>query len=96
MAELHSRYRQGEILSSRLEVSILLGTVSTSSRRTQIYPVETQTFLLGRLSSTLVETIISQPEDSITSASKKFSTSGQRMQLFCPNFQLPTAELRST
>jgi len=62
----------GEILNFRSENAILLGKVSTSSRRIEIYLPETVNFLIGRQSSTLLETIISCPADSIVSVWRKF------------------------
>jgi len=64
----------GDILTSWLENSIDLGKVWTSSWRIEIYASETGNFLLGRLSSTLVDTLISQLADSIPSdPSTKYS-----------------------
>jgi hypothetical protein len=62
--------------------------VPTSGRRIEIYLAEARNFLVGGLSSTLVETIIFRPEDSILPGWEKFSTSGQRMQFFLGKFQL--------
>ena len=63
-------------------------TVPTSGRRIEIYLAAARNFLLGGLSSTLVETLIFRPEDSIPSGWEKFSTSGRRMQFVLEKVQL--------
>jgi len=79
----------GEILNFRSESAFVLGKVSTSGCRIEIYLTEAQNFLVCWLSSRLVQTIILLPEDEIPSACEKFSTSCQRMQFFARKFQLP-------
>jgi len=63
-------------------------TVPTSGRRIKIYVAAARNFLVRGLSSTLVETIIFQPEDSILPGWEKFSISGWRKQFFFGKFQL--------
>ena len=63
-------------------------TVPTSGRRIEIYLAEARKYLFGGLSSTLVETIIFRPEDSILPGCAKFSTSGRRTQFLLLKFQL--------
>ena len=93
-----------ESIIFRPEDSILPGCAkfSTSSRRTQlllpkfqlfgrrseIYLAEPGSYLLERLSSTLVETDIFRPEDSMLPAWEKFSTSGRSMQFLLGKIQL--------
>jgi len=62
--------------------------VQTSGRRIEIYLATASNFLVGGLSSTLVETIIFRPDHSILPGWEKFSTSGQRIQFFLGKFQL--------
>jgi len=57
-------------------------------QRIEIYLAEPGSYLLERLSSKLVETIIFRPEDSMLPAGEKFSTSGRRMQFLMGKFQL--------
>jgi len=83
----------GEILNFQSENAILLEKVSTSGRRIEIYLAEAFNFLVGRLSSTLLETVIIRPEDSIRPAGEKFPTSGRRMQCFVGKFQHPAGGL---
>jgi len=52
-----------KFLNFQSETAILLGKVSTSGRRIEIYLAEAFNFLLGRLTSSLLETIIIRPED---------------------------------
>jgi hypothetical protein len=57
-------------------------------RRSEIFLAEPGSYLLERLSSTLVETDIFRPEDSMLPAWEKFSTSGRSMQFLLGNIQL--------
>jgi hypothetical protein len=63
-------------------------TVPTSDRRIEIYLAEARKCLFGGLISTLVETIIFRPEDSILPGWAKCSTSGRRTQFLLRKFQL--------
>jgi len=65
--------------TSNRRMEFLMGKFQHSVQRIEIYLAESGSFLLERLSSILVETNISQPEDSTFTALEKFSTSGQRM-----------------
>jgi len=56
--------------------------------RIEIFLAEPGSYLLERLSSTLVETIIFRPADSMLPARVKFSTSGQGMQFLMGKFKL--------
>jgi len=69
-------------------MQLFLGKFQLSSRGIEIYPVETGSFLLQRLISTLVETNIFRPGDSILPAQEEFSTSGWRMLFLLGKFQL--------
>jgi hypothetical protein len=57
-------------------------------RRSEIYLAEPGSYLLERLSSTLVETDIFRPEDSMLPAWQKFSTSSWSMQFLLGKIQL--------
>jgi len=63
-------------------------TVPTSGRRIEMYLAEARKCLLGGLSSSLVETIIFRPEDSILPGWAKLSTSGRKTQFLLRKFQL--------
>jgi len=82
-----------EVLNFQSENAILLEEDSTSGRRIEIYLAEARNFPVGRLSSTVAESIIFRAEDSILSALEKFSTSGLRIPFFVGKFQLPAGEL---
>jgi hypothetical protein len=66
----------------------LLRKFQLFGRRSEIYLAQPGSYLLERLSSTLVETDIFRPEDSMQPAWEKFSTSGQSMQFFLGKIQL--------
>jgi len=98
-----------ETIIFRPEVSIQPGCAkfSTSGRRTQfllrkfqvfgrrseICLAEPGSYLLERLSSTLVETDIFRPEDSMLPAWEKCSTSGRSMQFLLGNIQLSSRRI---
>jgi len=63
-------------------------TVATSGWKIEISLAEARKCLDGGLSSTLLETIIFRPEDSILPGWVKFSTSGRRTQFLFRKFQL--------
>jgi len=54
-----------------------VGKFQLSGSRIEIYLAESVSFLLERLGSILVETIISLPGDYVKSSWEKFSTSGR-------------------
>jgi len=62
--------------------------VPTSGQRIEIYLAEARKCLFSGLSSTLEETIMFQPEDSILPGLAKFSTSSRRTQFLLQKFQL--------
>jgi len=53
-----------------------------------MFLAEARKCLFGGLSSTLVETIIFRPEDSMRPVCEKFSTSGRSMQFLLGKIQL--------
>jgi len=53
----------GKILNFRSEHAILIGKVPASGRKIQMYLAEVRNFLVGRLNSILVATIIFRPDD---------------------------------
>jgi len=61
-------------------MKFFLGMFEPSGRRIEIYIAETGSFLLERLSSTLVEGIIFWPEHSMFPGWEKSTNSGRRMQ----------------
>jgi hypothetical protein len=66
----------------------LLQKFQLFERRSETYLAEPESYLLERLSSTLVETDIIRPEDSMLPAWEKFSTSGRSMQFLLGKIQL--------
>jgi hypothetical protein len=62
-------------------------TIPTAGRRIHIYLPKARKCLFGGLSSTLIETIIFQPEDPILLGCVKFSTSSRRTQFLLQKFQ---------
>jgi len=74
--------------TSGQRIQFFLGKYQLSGRRIEIYLAEPGSYLLKRLGSKLVETIIFRAEDSMLPAWEKFSTSGRRMQFVMGKFQL--------
>ena len=74
--------------TSGRRMRFFLGKFQLSGKRIEIYPVDTGSFLVDRLISTLVDTNILRPEDSIQPTQEIFTTSGQRMQFLLGEFQL--------
>jgi hypothetical protein len=66
----------------------LLRKLQLFERRSEIYLAEPGSYLLERLSSTLVETDIFRPEDSMLPAREKLSTSGRSMLFLMGMIQL--------
>ena len=77
-----------KFLTSGRRIEFFLGKFQLSGPRIEIYLAEPGSYLLERLSSKLVDTIIFRPEDLMLPAWEKFSTSGRRMEFLIPNFQL--------
>jgi hypothetical protein len=82
-----------EIVNNRSTSAIIDGKYSISDRRGEIYLAQAGNFVVGRLSSTVVESIIFQLVDAIQSARETVSTSGLRMQFFVGMYQLPAGGL---
>jgi len=77
-----------KIPTSGWRIQFFVGKFQRSGQRIKIYIAETGSYLLERLSSTLAETIIFRPEDSMPQAWGKFSPSSRRMQFLLRKFQL--------
>jgi len=69
-------------------MQFLLPKIQLFRRRSEIYLAEPGSYLLERLSSTLLESNIFRPEDSMPSAWEKFSTSSRRMQCLLGKIRL--------
>jgi len=80
--------RRKKVSTSGWRIQFCWGKSQLSGRRIEIYLPEPGSYLLGRLRSKLVQTIIFRPEDSMLPAWEKFSTSGRRMQFLMGKFPL--------
>jgi len=77
-----------KISTSSRSIQFFLGKFQNSRWRIGIYLAEPGSYLLARLISTLVESIMFLPEDSMLPAGDKITTSGGRMRFLMGHFQL--------
>jgi len=77
-----------KLSTSSQRMQFLLGKFQLSGRINDLYRAEPGSYLLESLSSTVVETNIFWPQDSMLPGWEKLSTSGRRMQFLLGHIQL--------